>query len=98
MDGGVRGAGAWHPARSAGAVLVANGVGADARLAALPLLVPAGLHFDRHVAQPMDPAEPALVLRWRQRVVRNKRDHGGAVAGADLPEMQVGDAVAARLQ
>ena len=46
----------------------------------------------------MQAAEPALVVRRRQRVVRDQRDHGGAVAGADLPEMQIGDAVAARLQ
>ena len=57
-----------------------------------------GLHLDRDVAQPAQAAEPALVGRGRQRVVRYHRDHGGAMAGADLPQMQIGDAVALGLK
>ena len=49
------------------------------------------LDLDRDMAQPMQAAEPALVVRRRQRIVRDQRDHGGAMAGADLPEVQIGD-------
>src|SRR5687768_4867863 len=51
-------------------------------------LVPADLDLDGDVAQSMQAAEAAFVVRRRQWVVRDQRDHGGAMAGADLPQMQ----------
>src|SRR3954465_7621985 len=62
------------------------------------LFVWAGLDLNGHVAKAIQAAEPALVVRRRQRVIRDQRDHGSAMAGTDLPQMQVGDAIAARLQ
>ena len=53
-----------------------------------------GLYLDRHMAEAAQAAEPALVGRRRQRMIGYDRDHRGAMAGPDLPQMEVGDAVA----
>src|SRR5258707_613648 len=60
----------------------------------LDVLVRAGLDLDRDVAKTAQAAEPALVGRGRQRVVGNHGNHGGAMTRTDLPEVQIGDAVA----
>ena len=39
-------------------------------------------------------SEPALVGCRRQRIIRYDRDHGGTMARADLPHMQVSDTIA----
>ena len=58
----------------------------------------AGLHLDRNVAQVAQAAEPALVGGGRQRVIRDQRYHGCPMAGADLPQMQIGYPIALGLQ
>jgi hypothetical protein len=58
--------------------------------------VRAGLDLDGQVVEALQAAEAALVGRRQQRIVRDQRDHRRAVAWTDLPQMQVGDAVASR--
>src|SRR6186997_3300989 len=53
------------------------------------------LDFDGHMAEAGNIRQALLVGgRWLGPVGDN-RHHGGAVTGADLPEMKVGDAIAA---
>ena len=49
--------------------------------------------FDGDVAQALQTLQPLLVDRRLQRGFRHERDHGRAVTGANLPHMQIGDAV-----
>ena len=58
----------------------------------------AAMDFDRDVAQPGEVGQARLVVLDRQRRVGHQRDDGGVMAGADAPDMQVGDAVMALLQ
>jgi len=50
------------------------------------------------MAQVAQAAEPAFVGGGRQRVIRYQRYHGCLMAGSDLPQMQIGYAVALALQ
>src|SRR3954449_7167674 len=50
--------------------------------------------LDRDVAQAAQALEAALVGRRRQRIVGDDRDDRGAMAGPDLPKVQVGHLVA----
>ena len=62
------------------------------------MLVRASLDLDRDVAETCQVSEPALVGGRRQRVIGNDRDNRRPMAGADLPQMQIGDAVAPGLR
>jgi hypothetical protein len=53
------------------------------------------LDLDRDVAEAGEPGKPGLVGGGRLGPVRHKRHHGGVVAGADAPDGELGDAVAA---
>lgn len=57
-----------------------------------------GFDFDRQMAETGNPGKPALVSSRRHRVIGHNRNNRGAVSGTDLPEMQVGDAVALGFQ
>jgi hypothetical protein len=57
-----------------------------------------GLHLDRDVAQVAQAAQPALAGGGRQRLIRYQRYHGCPMAGADLPQMQIGYAASLGLQ
>src|SRR5712691_3455480 len=56
------------------------------------------LDLDRHMAETPQAAQAALVGRRWQRVVGNDGYHRRAMAGTDLPQMQVGDPVTPGLQ
>src|SRR6266700_398885 len=56
------------------------------------------LDLDRHMAETSQAPQAALVGRRRQRMVGNDGYHRRAMAGTDLPQMQVGDPVAPGLQ
>ena len=57
----------------------------------------AGVHFDGDVRQPRQAFEPPFVDRRRLRGIRDDgRDHGG-MTRTDLPQVQIGQAVAAGL-
>src|SRR5258707_12941114 len=55
-------------------------------------------HLVRRGAETPQATQPALVDRWRQRIAGYQRDHGRAMAGTDLPQMQVGHPVTLRLE
>ena len=55
------------------------------------------IDFDGHVRQSGEILEPVLVGRWRLRRIGNDRHDHRSVAGAYLPEMQIGQPVAADL-
>ena len=48
-----------------------------------------GLNLDGHMAQARNPGKPRLVARGRFRLLRNQRHDGGAMAGADAPNVEV---------
>src|SRR5882724_9300623 len=56
------------------------------------------LDLDRHMAETSQAVEAALVGRRRQRVVGDDGYHRRAMAGTDLPQMQVGNPVTPGLQ
>src|ERR1700704_1189089 len=56
------------------------------------------LDLDRHVAETSQAPQAALVGRRRQRMVGNDGYYRSAMAGTDLPQMQVGDPVTPGLQ
>src|SRR5512144_2990087 len=61
-------------------------------------LGPARLDLDGDVAEACDPVEPLLVDGRGLRPIGDDGDDGGAVPWADLPKMQVGNAVPVDLQ
>src|ERR1700759_163865 len=63
-----------------------------------PSMMRATLDLDRDVAQFLEPGQPLLVDRRLQRCVRHQRDDSRAMAGADPPDMEVGDAIIAGLE
>src|SRR5207342_49033 len=61
-------------------------------------LGPTRLDLDGDVTEAGDPAQALLIGGRRLRPIGDDGDDGGAVPGADLPKMQVGDAVSVYLQ
>jgi hypothetical protein len=55
----------------------------------------AGLNLDSDVTQPRNPDKPRFVAGGRFRLVRNQRNDGGAMAGADAPNVEIGYAILA---
>src|SRR5215813_3562025 len=62
------------------------------------MFVHAALDLDGDVAEALEIAQPLLVDRGLQRRIRDQRYHRGAVAGTELPDVQIGDAVVTLLQ
>jgi len=55
----------------------------------------AALNLNSDMTQARNPDKPRLVTGGRFRLVRNQRDDGGAMAGADAPNVEVGYAIIA---
>src|SRR6185503_13780646 len=62
------------------------------------LMMRAAFDFDRDVAERFQIMQPLLVVCRRQGRLREQRDDRSAMTWADLPDVQVGDAVLAGFQ
>ena len=59
------------------------------------MIARAGLNLNSDVTEARNPDKPRLVTGGRFRLVRNQRNDGGAMAGADAPNVEVGYAIIA---
>jgi len=53
------------------------------------MIAGAAFNLDSDVAQARNPDESRFIARGRFRLLRNQRHDGGAMAGADAPNVEV---------